>query len=243
MKTYTLYFLLFILFFVGCSSTKEIATNIPDSLTTFSASGTLSVESPQMSGSASFELALRKPDSIKILAEGPFGISVGGVQIGNGKYTAYNALQNSVFQGNLSQGFSFGMFQFAISPDDAVNSLCGMRTFGRYTSEPDSFYATKDSYVFVFVSLNGRTKFFVNAISKRITRVRQFDIKNDLIVEEEYEYSLTDRNLWQVHTSHVSYFPKKTVITLSYDELSMNPTIDSLTISIPSDAQYQQLIQ
>lgn len=240
--------------FGGCATTKQsispeglsardimrMINSVPDSLNTFTASGTVSVESPQFSGSASFELAIRKPDSIKILAEGPFGISVGAVQIGNGKYTAYNALQNSVFQGNLNQGFSFGMFQFALNPDDAVNLLSGMRTFGRYSSEPDSFYITKDGYALVFVTLTGRTKFSASADSKRITRVRQYDIKNNLIIEEEYEYSLNDHGAWQVHTSRVSYFPKDTAITLSYDELAINPTISSLTIGIPAGAEYQQ---
>jgi hypothetical protein len=254
MRILPVLFFFIILLFAGCSASKQgmspdnfsarevmtMVNMLPDSLNTFTASGTITVESPQMSGSAAFELAVRKPDSIKIVAEAMFGISLGSVQIGNGKYKAYSAMQNSVYQGDINQGFSFGMFQFAISPDDVVNSLCGMRTFGTHTSEPDSFYTTKEGYGLVFVSMTGRTKFFVNARSKRITRVRQFDMENKLVVEEEYEYIHTDRGAWQIQTSRVSYLPKNTILTLSYDDLAVNPTISSLTIGIPADAEYQQ---
>lgn len=66
--------------------------------------GNISFESPEVSGSASFTLTVRKPDSLLVRLEGPFGINVGLFFLSRDRFVMYNSLQNTVTVGSPSSG-------------------------------------------------------------------------------------------------------------------------------------------
>ena len=71
-------------------------------------SGTVSFESPEIAGSAAFELSLKKPDSLLVLFEGPFGIDIGTLFLSREKYVVYNSFENRVIH-----RFWFSCFEFS----------------------------------------------------------------------------------------------------------------------------------
>ncbi len=73
-------------------------------LHTLSGRGTMSFESPSQSGSASFEVSMRRPDSLLVELSGPFGIGVGTFFLSRERYVMYNSLQNVVASGTPSGG-------------------------------------------------------------------------------------------------------------------------------------------
>lgn len=62
-------------------------------------SGSLSFESPAMAGSAYFDLSLKKPDSLLLTFEGPFGIGGGFLFLSRQKFVMYNSIENRVITG------------------------------------------------------------------------------------------------------------------------------------------------
>lgn len=62
--------------------------------------GNISFESPEMSGSASFTLQVKKPDSLLVTLEGPFGIDVGMFFLSRDRFVMYNSMQNTVASGS-----------------------------------------------------------------------------------------------------------------------------------------------
>ncbi|MBI4534839.1 MAG: hypothetical protein HY708_01085, partial [Ignavibacteriae bacterium] len=55
--------------------------------------GSLTFESPEIAGTAAFESSLRKPDSLLVTLEGPFGIDVGTFFLSRDRYVMYNSLE------------------------------------------------------------------------------------------------------------------------------------------------------
>ncbi len=89
------------------TSAAELAakTHQADSLVrTLDGRGSISFESPEMNGSASFTLTVRKPDSLLVRLEGPFGIDVGLFFLSRERFVMYNSMQNTVTVGSPSSG-------------------------------------------------------------------------------------------------------------------------------------------
>ena len=61
--------------------------------------GSVSFESNELAGSASFELSLRKPDSLLVLLEGPFGVDLGTIFLSREKYVMFNSMETRVITG------------------------------------------------------------------------------------------------------------------------------------------------
>ncbi len=109
-----------VLLFVGCSmapkatreisqpplSTAEAITLVNERsahLKTVSGSGTLTIESPEINATISFELSLRCPDSLLMLLQGPFGVEVGSLFIAGQTFSFYNPSTNEVIEGSANQ--------------------------------------------------------------------------------------------------------------------------------------------
>jgi outer membrane biogenesis lipoprotein LolB len=102
-----------LLFAAGCSAVPETvpaersdavdmmstlsAVRLPEA---FSAEGSISVSTPTMEQSAGFEMIARGDDSVKMSIFGPFGITVGTALFIPGQFTAYSALNNTVYRGS-----------------------------------------------------------------------------------------------------------------------------------------------
>ena len=103
----------------GCAPTKELrrpaanysAQQVIDAvnsrrhdIATLEAKGSISVESPSFVNSGSFELRLKRPDSVLVDIEGPFGIHVASALFAKGHYMFYNSFKNEVMEGEVNGG-------------------------------------------------------------------------------------------------------------------------------------------
>jgi hypothetical protein len=86
----------------SASQLMTLARQADDRLHSLSGRGTISFESPEMSGSASFTLTVRKPDSLLVQLEGPFGIDAGLFFLSRERFVMYNSFQNTVYAGTPS---------------------------------------------------------------------------------------------------------------------------------------------
>src|SRR5262245_51090098 len=94
-------------------------------LTTLEGSGTVTFDSPSFGGSAAFELSLRKPDSLLVLFEGPFGIDVGTLFLSRERYLVYNSLQNLVVTGVPRSNTLRTVIPFDLTVDQILNAFSG----------------------------------------------------------------------------------------------------------------------
>lgn len=210
---------------------------LPLSIQTFSAVGSVNVETPQMSQSAGFDLAVKKPDSVRIIVEGPFGITVARALFTNHHFVAYNALNNTLYTGDPDKGMKSLPFFAGIEPGVIIDAISGVRRFGDMFSEPDSFTITNDSYVFRFTNGMYRTKISVDARSMRISKVQTYKHDTTLMWEEFYGYIQAGDGSWQPASSKIIVPERLTSVEFLFDEVTINPALSSLTLEFPDDAE------
>jgi hypothetical protein len=242
----------------GCSSRKEAVTaekflSADDviaavnaqssSIQTFSAVGSLNIETPRMSQSAGFDLAVKKAnssagsDSIRISVEGPFGITFARVLFTTDRFIAYNALNNTLYTGDPKKGLQSVPLLSNIETAVVVDALSGLRRFDHAFFSPDSFYTTASSYFFHFTSEDVLTAITVDASSMRISKVKTYDMKGTLLWEEDYSYTQFPSGAWKPETARITVPARSTSIEFYFDEVTINAPLSSLSITYPDDAE------
>lgn len=92
---------------------------------TLAGSGTFMFDTPRLSGSAEFTLALAKPDSLLLKLEGPFGMDVGLLFMDATTYIAYNSMDNEVMVGASDSAALRAFIPVPLSPDQIVAAFSG----------------------------------------------------------------------------------------------------------------------
>lgn len=233
----------------GCSSEKE-AVSIDRSLAysdimemvnkqaaqvnTFSAEGSISIDSPRMAQTVGFRIDVKKPDSMKIIISGPFGITVGEAIVTKENYVAYSTLQNTLYKGSIS---SHGGFMNMINVPTAllVDAMSGERRFDDIETRPDSFYVAQSHYVVKFFSPAGWNIYTVDPISGHIIGMERIS-GSTLQWKEEYSYEEDADKQWRPSGATIILPEKKTRIDIEYSSVEYNRPIPSLSIAFPNDA-------
>ncbi|MHB1048787.1 MAG: DUF4292 domain-containing protein [Bacteroidota bacterium] len=218
---------------------EEIISRInaqPEAIQSFTAAGSIYVETPQMSQSAGFDLAVKKPDSVLITISGPFGITLGQGLFTKATFIAYSALNNTVYRGNSGAGIQSLPFFAGIDIDVMIDAMSGVRRFDNSFGEPDSFTVGTRSYIFTFRGNPRTTKFFVDARSYLITRVITYRDDNTVLWEERYTYSAAAAGQWQPSSVKVTVPDRSMSMELIYDEILLNGALPEFSIGYPNDA-------
>ncbi len=88
--------------------------------------GNLSFDSPDIAGSAFFRSSLKRPDSLLVRLQGPFGMDVGTFFLSHDRYVVYNAIENVVQSGDPSAASLRSLIPFDLTPEDLVSVFGGL---------------------------------------------------------------------------------------------------------------------
>jgi len=242
----------------GCSPRSEIiktdlllspssvitkVNSLPASIRTFTAAGSIDVQTPQMAQSAGFDIAVKKSggsfneDSVRLIIEGPFGITVGKALFTRSTFTVYNALSNIVYEGDMQKGLHVLPNINSFNPELLIDAVSGVRRFDDSFMSPDSFYKTDNAYNFIFTTDSTKILFAVDGISLRITSVKTFSKEDVLLREESYSYSQSKEGIWQPSQARIAIPEKSVSMEIYFDDVAINPGIEALIISFPDDAE------
>jgi hypothetical protein len=112
---------------------KEVAKRSTE-VQTVAGRGNLTFDSPEIAGSAFFRSSLKRPDSLLVRLQGPFGMDVGTFFLSREKYVVYNAIENVVQSGDPSTASIRSLIPFDLSPADLVSVFDGLFPLPRDTA-------------------------------------------------------------------------------------------------------------
>lgn len=204
----------------------------------FSAEGSITVNSPRMNQSAGFEIVSRRIDSVQISVFGPFGITVGSAFFTRNEFTAYNALNNTVYRGSPEKQMNALPFINTLPFELLSGVLQGIHLV-RFSSEPDSFTVNAGrTYSFAKTYDDGSyDKFLYDEDLKRISRcIRKNDL-GETLWRVEYNYKHIGNGVVIPTMVEVFVPAKETSLTIEYDNVRFNDSGFIFGISFPDDAR------
>jgi len=131
-------------------------------ITNFEGTGTLEINSSQLDNSANFRIIMLKPDSIYLTIYGPFGIELAQALVTNENYIFYDALENTAFEGEVTDDILKEIFKINLSFSDLLDAFVGsVNLTENLYKQPDSYSVEGEKYVLTYSdSAKGLTTIF-----------------------------------------------------------------------------------
>lgn len=164
---------------------KEIKQKVNENssrIETLEASGNISFDSPEQSGSGWLELKIKKPDTVYVKIEGPFGISIANALITRTDFTYYNVQDNKVITGPSTDINIGAILRIKVTFDELINGFTG--GFSLPENQNDSIGAESENNLYIVT--NGPQKFLIEPNRFTVQKYNSFDGNSKTIVEVNY---------------------------------------------------------
>ena len=215
---------------------ERVRANI-EYIRTLRGSGSLSMESPEIAGSGSFELRLRKPDSLMIRIEGPFGIEVGSALVTRRNFTFYNSLRNEVVTGATNSANLARTLRMSVDFNDLMNLFTGASFLAEDTEAVDDFRVEDQQYVLTYRKLNATRIYWIDPSTLFILRIQHLDATGKLVAEQRYNKYLTLTEGSFPSSVRYTMNSQRRVLSVFFDTIELNVPVDSFALDVPSDAR------
>jgi hypothetical protein len=205
------------------------------------ASGSISFDSPDMSSSGSIDIRIKKPDTVYLKIEGPFGISIASALITRTDFTYYNAQENKAITGPTTENNIDAILRIKISFDELINSFSGSFYFAEGPNDSLNAGAEDNAYVLQGTGDQMTKRYLIEPVSFSLNKYNVYDQQGTTLLEVSYSKYSTET----VSGSEIN-FPnqvvirkpdKKQTVWLDYDNKIINKKDITFKIKIPKSAK------
>jgi len=199
--------------------------------------GTISFESPELGGSAAFELSLRKPDSLLVLFEGPFGIDMGTLFLSRERYVVYSSMENVVVTGVPRTSTIRSVIPFDLTYDQLLNAFSGAFELPEDATVVHSYGIQDDHFLISMTCGNKTCSYWIDHRFLQVTRFEVHD-QSDQLLMQATTASFTEEHDANAPKRIAIWFPQEQrQVSVHYSTLTINPPNPSFAYSVPPDAR------
>ncbi len=243
---------LFFLSFIGCRTTstlnlsnrsitsaevQEIARTHHARIQSIQGKGRISVETQEMAQSGAFILTLRKPDSVLINLQGPFGIKVGSALVTRTGFSFYNSLENQLITGSTSIENLNRILHVQLDFDDLLNIFSGGGFLDDDLRSPDETRIEDDQFVFIYTSHNSSRRYWIEPTSLNIQRIQFLDRSGKVTLEQAFNDFENVDGLAMPYAICITQPKTQQMLTLKYSDIMVNVKQLQFTFTIPQNAE------
>lgn len=206
----------------------------------FEGNGKLDIKTPNFEGRGSFEIYIKKPDSIKLGVYGPFGIDLAQVLVTRRDFLFYDVMRDRAYSGNVSNDVLKKIFRIDMSFNDLIDAFAGaVNLTGKLSEVPQNFEITDDYYYLTYFenSSNIEFKYDINILDNALLRYQVIKKPGDLLFEGRYsEFEHFDNVPIPLRTV-VENKNDNQALMIEYRNITVNENIGSLKIFLPDDVE------
>lgn len=205
--------------------------------------GSLSIYSTDVNAKSSFEVLIKKPDSLKVSFYGPFNIDLAQVVISDKNFQFYDMINNTLYQGNIRDGIMKQLLKIDLPLDEIIDALAGsVNLTDKLRIEPDVYEAMGELYKLTYKdsTLSLEKNYIVRAKDLAITQyvVNKFNGRTEL--EGKYGgFKLFDEVPFPFEIS-LEDNKNKQRLKIDYKRVEVNETLNDFRLQIPNDAKVIQ---
>lgn len=223
------------------SADRLIATvrsgEVPDA--SFSGDGSMAFDAPQMSGSVFMSVALRKPDSLRVNFEGPFGMAVGFLFANRDSFMLYNAMENWYIHEPVHGGGIRSVLPFDVTFTQLMDAFTGSFRLP-VEGKPVRYLIDDDMFLLKFMQGHDTASYWIDPAVQAVARYRVS--RGDSILVEATADSWTEENGRAMPRSITMTFPAaSSSVSVFYSSIVMNPEKPSFSHAVPSRARRRVL--
>jgi len=249
---FSIVLVLFFLSFVGCRTTstlnldnrsitpaevQKISHTHHTRIQSIQGEGRISIETPEIAQSGAFILTLRKPDSVLINLQGPFGIKVGSALVTRSGFSFYNSLENKLITGSASIENLNRILHVQLSFDDLLNIFAGGGFLDDDLRSPDTTYIEEGQYVFIYTSRNSSRRYWIEPTSLYIQKIQFLDRGGKITLEQTFNDFEKVDGIPMPFAIRIAQPKTQQMLTLKYSDIMVNVEQLQFTFTIPQNAE------
>ena len=199
--------------------------------------GNLNVETPEFAQSASFTLTLRKPDSVMVKINGPFGIDVGSALLTRTDFLFYNSLRNQLISGTMNAANLGRILRMNLTFDEIISLFTGGTFFEGDQGDPDGFEVEEGQFVLTYAHRAGTRKYRVDPVSLLIDRIQVLDGKGKLEFEQRFMNFHALEGTSVPYSVRVTQHRERRTVAISYSSVHVNIDAFQFIFDVPTNAE------
>jgi outer membrane lipoprotein-sorting protein len=207
---------------------------------TFYGVGSLGVFSKEENLSGNFEVFLKRPDSLKLVIYGPFGIDLAQVLITKNNFKFYDIMNNTLHIGKVNSDVLKRIIKMNISFDELYESLTGAMSFSnRLSSSPSILNHNNGVLELTYMDSTANRKCVYNINSADLT-VNDYKVltalNKEILVGTYKNYKVIDEIAIPQNTM-LEYKENKQKLTIEYRTIEINKAFDNIDFTLPDDVK------
>ncbi|MFI5253169.1 MAG: DUF4292 domain-containing protein [Bacteroidota bacterium] len=224
----------------GCAAHKESVKNLNLSLPevlakvrernsfikTLKGGGAITVEAPKVSNNGSFDVDLKKPDSMLVEFHGPFGLHVGTLSLDRDQFIFYNRMENTAVIGKPDGRTLEAMFHLDMEFNEILHAFTGEFPLSVENDSLVRFYVEKDSYTAIFKDEQGTKEYHIDAGDFIINSYRTLDSTGEVVMNASASRPTSVENFEMPTLLRVIFPKERRSITIYYHDIHLNEPVE-----------------
>lgn len=206
-------------------------------ITTMEGTGSISVQTPDMAQSGSFELLLQKPDSLLIRLEGPFGIDVGTALVSRQEFQFYDVLRNRLIVGATTPENLERVFRMAVNFDDLLALVAGGTFLGTDDPGQAALERADDAYLLTFEDHSVTRQYYVDPVTLLITHIVFLRSNGTVVAEQQFtDFRSVDGVVIPFEVKVIQRSERR-MVAVRYSDVTINKLSSELRFSVPANTR------
>ncbi len=203
---------------------------------TLEGDGLLTIESPEGSNNGSFDVRLKKPDSLRLEMFGPFGVNAGTLLLCRGNFIYYDKLNNTAVLGRPDGKTLRAMFRLKLQFDEVLHAFTGEFPPVLSSDSLLNLSVQKNKYIIHYRNADGEKEYTIDDDSFVVTAYRVFDAQGEEILSAASSRIRMSDSIPVPKLLRVIFPLERRSVTIAYDDITLNrPT--ECTFSLPKQAE------
>jgi len=206
----------------------------------FEGSGKIEIITPDLEAVGKFEIAIKKPDSIKFSIYGPFGIDLAHAVVSRNNIVFYEPNSNVAYIGPIKPELLKKAFKVDLNFNELIDAFAGaVNLTDRLSQIPDDFQINKDDYV---LSYNDKVsakeyRYLVNILDNALLDYKVIKNKKDIVFEGRYTHYKKIDNVPIPFKTKIRNRTQKQELTIRYKDIKVNEDMKNLKLKLPDDTK------
>ena len=199
-------------------------------------SGHITFDTPEISGTATFTISMKKPDSLLALFEGPFGIDLGTLFLSRNRYLIYNSFENTAITGIPGSETLKLALPIDLTYNQLLSAFSGTIQLPEEQNDLVSYSIDGDQFLLTYNCGNLVCKYWVDASYLLVTSQQVVEQGGQVVMDVQFS-SIREQDAIPAPRRIRLNFPERgRKIALQYGSLTLNDESPSFQFSIPSNA-------
>jgi outer membrane lipoprotein-sorting protein len=251
---FVLALIMFVAFIAGCVPSKPVYEEKTASferlirkievnkrrIKTFYGIGSLGVFSKEENLNGNFEVYIKRPDSLKIVIYGPFGIDLAQVLLTKDNFKFYDVMNNTLHTGKLNNDVLKKIIKMNISFSELYESLTGAMSFSDRLSTVPAILNNSDGTLeltYIDSTANRKNIYKVNSADLTVNSYKVTNMQNKEILTGAYQNYKSYDEIAIPRNTVLEYKENKQKLTIEYRTIEVNKVLDNIDFSVPDDVK------